>query len=299
MAQPRVHNLHSRLQQMPARNGGPPPGAQTVRILLVSALLAAGPACAQAPDAYADNETAALAQTLTNPVANLISVPFQNNIDFGLGANGDGSRYFVNVQPVVPLSINSRWNLISRTIVPIISQRNVTGPGTSQSGLGDIVQSAFFSPKAPTSSGIVWGAGPVLLIPTATNQALGTGKLGMGPTAVILRLAGPWTYGMLANHIWSVGGLDDRSDVSTTFMQPFVTYTLPTATTFIVNTETTYDHISSTWIVPINVIAQQIIPINRRPVAFALGGRIYAESPRGGPDWGLRFSVTLLYPAAR
>jgi hypothetical protein len=268
-------------------------------LALLTALVAAAPALAQAPDAYAGNDTAALAQTLTNPVANLISVPFQNNIDFGLGPDGEGTRYFVNVQPVVPLSINSRWNLISRTILPIISQRNVTGPGTSQSGLGDTVQSFFFSPKAPTASGIVWGAGPVLLVPTATNRALGSDKLGMGPTAVVLRLAGPWTYGMLANHIWSVAGLDDRSDVSTTFLQPFLTYTTRQATTYSINTETSYDHVGGNWLVPINMAVSQLVVINRQPVSFALGGRIYAESPPGGPDWGIRFAVTLLFPTAR
>lgn len=273
----------------------PPPilGQCPMRLLLALLLLAA-PATAQ--EAKPADDAAALAQTLTNPVASLISVPFQNNLDFGLGADGNGARYQLNVQPVVPITLNSRWNLISRTILPFISQSGVTAPGASQVGLGDTVQSVFFSPKEPTSSGIVWGAGPVLLVPTATQSALGTQKFGMGPTAVILRLQGQWTYGALANHIWSVAGKDSRADVSATFVQPFLSYTTRKATTYSITSETAHDHITGTWVVPINLTVSQIVPINRRPVSFALGARAYAESPTGGPDWGLRFAVTLLYP---
>ena len=146
-----------------------------------------------------------LAKQMSNPIAALISVPFQFNFDRDIGANRDGKRTTLNIQPVVPITLNPEWNLISRTIVPLVDQ-SIPGLGDgNQRGAGDIVQNLFFSPKKPTASGVIWGAGPVLLIPTGTDF-ISADKWGLGPTVVALKLDGPLTYGMLANHIWSVGG---------------------------------------------------------------------------------------------
>jgi hypothetical protein len=258
--------------------------------------LLATPALAQDPTAAPKTGAADLAQQLSNPVASLISVPVQTNYDWGWGADGDGFRFTANVQPVVPISISSDANVISRTILPIIAQNDVTGPGTSQFGLGDTVQSLFFSPKAPTSGGIVWGAGPVFLVPTATDRALGGGKWGMGPTGVVLKIAGPVTYGVLANHIWSVAGKSDRADISATFVQPFFSYTTKKATSFALNTETTYDWLGDTWLIPINASVSQLVVIGKQPVSIGGGVKYWVASPTGGPDWGLRLSITLLFP---
>jgi hypothetical protein len=135
-----------------------------------------------------------------------------------------------------------------------------------------------------------------LLLPTATDDVLGSGKFGLGPTAVLLKQDGPWTYGILANHIWSVAGDSDRADVSSTFLQPFLTYTTATKTTFGINTESTYDWEADEWTVPINVFVSQLLRIGGQPISLTLGGRYYAERPSGGPDWGLRFVVTFLFP---
>ncbi|MFT5351559.1 MAG: hypothetical protein ACI9MF_002382, partial [Gammaproteobacteria bacterium] len=159
-----------------------------------------------------------LAKKLSNPIASLISVPFQLNYDSDIGPNDHGDRYQLNIQPVIPISLNDDWNIISRTILPVISQDDIfTGAG-SQSGLGDVVQSVFLSPKQPTERGWIWGAGPVFLLPTATDDLTGGEKSGLGPTAVALKQIGPWTYGALANHIWSVAGEDDRQNISSTFL---------------------------------------------------------------------------------
>lgn len=241
------------------------------------------------------DEAAELAKKLSNPVAALISVPFQNNFDFGGGPNGDGFRYTLNFQPVIPVTLSDDWNLISRTIVPVIHQNDMIGT-SSQTGLGDIVQSAFFSPKEPTSGGWIWGAGPALLIPTASDSLLGTEKFALGPTAVFLKQQNGWTYGALANHLWSVAGNDNRADVSATFLQPFVSYTTPKQTTFTLNLESTYDWNNSRWTIPVNAMASQLVKIGKSPVQFSLGARYYAEGPTGTPDWGLRFAVTLLFP---
>ncbi|HEY4416966.1 MAG TPA: transporter [Verrucomicrobiae bacterium] len=236
-----------------------------------------------------------LAEKLSNPVASLISVPFQNNFDFGGGPNNKGFRYTLNFQPVIPISLSTNWNLISRTILPFISQNDMVGT-SSQTGLGDITQSLFFSPKQSTDGGWIWGVGPAMLIPTATDDALGTGKFGIGPTAVLLKQQHGWTYGVLANHIWSVAGDSDRDNVNSTFLQPFLSYTTKTQTTFVLNTESSYDWEHSQWTVPINVAVAQLVKIGKSPVQFQLGAKYYAEGPSGAPEWGLRFSVTLLFP---
>jgi hypothetical protein len=173
-------------------------------------------------------QDADLAKQLSNPIESLISVPFQFNYDSGYGPN-DGNKTVLNIQPVIPISLNADWNLISRTIVPVVSQNDIAGNSGHQFGLGDTLQSFFFSPAQPTSGGIIWGAGPAFLLPTATDPLLGGEKWGAGPTVVALKQDGPWTYGMLANHIWSFAGDHSRDDVSSSFLQPFVSYTTPDA----------------------------------------------------------------------
>lgn len=247
-------------------------------------------------DAPADQE-AELAKQLQNPVASLISVPFQNNFDFNLGQNGDGFKYTLNFQPVIPLSLNDDYNLIIRTIVPIVSQDDVI-PDTSQSGLGDIVQSFFFSPKKPVG-GLILGFGPVMLYPTATDSLLGSEQWGAGPTGLVLKQTGGWTYGLLFNHIWSYAGDEDRNYVDSTFLQPFISYTSKTKTTFGINTESTYDWHNSQWTVPINLSISQLVKLGQMPVSLGLGVKYYAEAPEGGPNWGVRFIVTPLFPTGK
>ncbi len=234
--------------------------------------------------------------TLANPLASLISVPIQKNVDFGLGADGGGWQSRTNVQPVIPVGISDKWNIISRTILPIIAQDGVTAPGADQLGLGDTVQSLFLSPKVVGKSGIIWGAGPVFLLPTATSGALGAGKWGAGPTAVVLKQSGGLTVGVLANHIWSFAGPDNGLDVSNTLLQPFVAYATPKGTSFSLNSETIYDWKRDQWLVPINAVVQQILPLGGQLVQVGVGARYYAESPVGGPDWGMRFQLTFLFP---
>jgi hypothetical protein len=164
-----------------------------------------------------------LAKKLANPVATLISVPLQLNYDTNIGPEDEGDRWTLNIQPVVPFSLSEDWNLVSRTIFPLIWQEDIFPGAGSQSGTSDLVQSLFFSPKAPTSGGWIWGAGPVFLFPTGSDDLLTTDKWGAGPTGVALRQQGPWTYGVLTNHIWSFAGDDDRPDVNATFLQPFLT----------------------------------------------------------------------------
>jgi hypothetical protein len=162
--------------------------------------------------------------------------------------------------------------------------------------LADTVQSFFLSPVKPMKGGWIWGAGPALLLPTATDDLLGAEKWGAGPTAVVLKQQNGWTYGALANHIWSFAGESGRAAVNATFLQPFVSFTTKKAMTFTLNTESTYDWQDHQWTVPMNLMVQQLVKIGTQPVALTVGGRYYADKPDGGPDWGLRFAVILLFP---
>ncbi len=167
-----------------------------------------------APMTLADQETEVkLAKQLQNPIAALISFPLQFNYDQNIGVDDEGERLTLNIQPVIPFDFSRDWNIISRTILPVIWQDDIAPGAGSQTGVGDIVQSAFFSPKAPTAGGWICGAGPVFLFPSGSDDLLTTEKWGLGPTAVAVKQQGPWTLGGLANHIWSYAGDDDRADM--------------------------------------------------------------------------------------
>ena len=185
---------------------------------------------------FAADSTAELAKKTQNPIADMISLPLQNDWDFDLGPKENKKSYTLNVQPVIPFSIGEHYTLITRTIVPI---KDIELP-ESKSGLGDIMQSFFLSPKDSVGGWIV-GAGPVFLYPTASDDLLGSEKWAAGPTAVFLKQNNGWTYGVLANHLWSFAGDDDRAYINSTFLQPFLAYTTKTYTTIGMNTESTYD----------------------------------------------------------
>lgn len=243
------------------------------------------------------DRAAELAKKLANPVAALISVPLQYNYDEYGGANDGASINRLNIQPVIPLSVAEHWNLITRTIVPVVDQQDFPLAAMNESGLGDVTASQFFSPKQPTASGWIWGVGPVELLPTASDDVLGGEKWGLGPTAVALKQIGPWTVGGLVNHIWSVAGEDDRADINASFMQPFVSYVTKTRTTLGLNTESAYDWEGEQWSVPVNVSLAQLFKVGPQIMQLTLGARYWAESPDSGPDdWGGRAVLTFLFP---
>lgn len=243
-----------------------------------------------------------LAKKLANPLAAMISLPFQNNFDWGQGPGGDGFQWKMNVQPVMPFSLNEDWNLIIRTIIPVISQTDVAGttanPSGTQTGIGDVVASAWFSPVEPTKSGWITGLGVASLLNTGTdsNNGIGGNQWGLGPTAVALKQVGKFTVGGLVNHLWNVGGTDGRPEVNATYLQPFINYIPGGGWTFALNSESTYDWTGEQWVIPFNLTMKKMFQIGEQQAQWELGGRYYAEKPEGGPDWGLRASITLLFP---
>jgi hypothetical protein len=233
-----------------------------------------------------------LAKQLSNPISSLISVPFQFNYDEGFGPN-DAPRYTLNFQPVIPVSLNKDWNLI-RTILPVVNAESPSAGISSESGLGDTTQSFFFS---PAQSDIIWGIGPAFLYPTATASSLGGEKWAVGPTAVALKQHEGWTIGGLFNHLWSFAGDSDRASVNATFLQPFVAYQFPTATTLTANLEMTYDWNAEETNAPLGLFVSQVFKIGDQPVSLQIGPRWYIDSPPGGAEWGFRINFTLLFPA--
>ena len=236
------------------------------------------------------DEDADLAQELTNPLADLMTIPIQMNYDQDIGPGDEGEKLQTNIQPVIPFSLNEDWNLISRTILPVIYQDDIFPGEGSQFGLADINLSLFFSPRKPTSSGLIWGVGPVLLLPTATDSMLGARKWGAGPTAVALTMRGPWTMGVLANHVWSYAGDDNRQDISSTFAQPFVAFTFPSAWTVSVQSESIYNWKTEKWAVPINAAVSKLVRWGKVPVSLQAGVGYWAEPPENGPE-GFRFRL--------
>ena len=268
-----------------------------------------------APEVEAETDEATkLAKQLSNPISSLISVPFQANEDFGYGPSHNGYKFTLNIQPVIPISISKDWNLILRTIVPIVSQHDLfyvenvprslgLTQNRSQDGLSDTTQSFFFSPKNPGPFGLIWGVGPALLYPTGTHPFLGTGTFSIGPTVVVLEQVGGWTVGALMNQLWSVYTEDHRKTFSQLFLQPFIAYTLKTHTTFTISSEASANWNNTPgdakWTVPLVFSISQILKVGKQPISVQVGGKYYADSPRYGPDWGVRLSATLLYPTAR
>jgi hypothetical protein len=268
-----------------------------------TALLSALPALAQqapppaAPGASGgDAEASRLARQLSNPVASLVSVPFQSNWDFGVGPE-EKQRYLLNFQPVMPFSLNDDWNLIARVIVPVISQPPLVPGGQPTFGMGDFVTSFFLSPAKP--SAFIWGVGPALLVPTTSDPFLGTGRWGAGPTGVVLVQSGSFTYGALANHIWSYGGDSTRADVNQTFVQPFLSFSTSTGYTFTLQAEASGNweaREGERWTVPVHVLVSKVTRLGRRPISFAIGPGFFVARPEGAPQWRLRVAVTLLFP---
>lgn len=265
------------------------PSAQ--RAAVFALLTFCGLACAQP----SDESSADLAKKLANPISSLISVPFKYDWDKGSGPAGEVRSSFT-IQPVIPFKLDGGWTVVSRTILPVIRAESPVIGGDTNSGLGDITQSLFFSPSESTAGGWIWGAGPVFLLPTANNDRLGGGKLGLGPTAVLLKQSNGWTYGALVNHLSSVAGSNSRPAFSATYFQPFLSYTTKTYTTLGVNAESSYDWKRSQWTVPLNFSVSQLVKLSGQPVSFSLGLRSFAHKPEGGPHWGLRFTTTLLFP---
>jgi hypothetical protein len=239
---------------------------------------------------------AELARDAQNPVADLISVPLQSNFNFGVGPRND-LQYVLNLQPVVPFHLTGSWNLVTRTILPLIDQPALAPGGARVFGLGDLQPSLFLSPAKPR--GVLWGVGPALSFPAATDDALGTGKLSLGPTAVVVAIQGPWVLGALASNLWSVAGDSERRAVNQLMVQPFANYNLPggwyLAASPVITADWEADE-GDRWTVPLGGGAGKVLRIGKLPVNAALQAFYSVVRPDNAADWSLRFQVQFLFP---
>jgi hypothetical protein len=239
-----------------------------------------------------------LAKKTQNPVADLISVPVQNNFNFNYGPDND-VQYVLNVQPVIPIHLNQEWNLVTRTIIPVINQ---PWPET-RFGLGDVNATFFLCPAKPlpfAEGGLFWGVGPILQFPTATNDVLGSGKWAAGPSVVVGYLGKTWVFGALANNIWSYAGDDQRQSVNFMTAQPFINYNLPDAWYLSFSPIITANwsaNESRVWTVPLGGSVGKIFRIGRLPFNANLGAYYNVVRPDIiGPEYSIRFQVALLLP---
>jgi opacity protein-like surface antigen len=254
---------------------------------------AAEPARARHPGAPGKDED--LQKQSQNPIADLVSLPFQSNTNFNSGPF-NRTQEILNIQPVVPMHLNEDWNVISRTIIPLVSQPD-PAIDSSTSGIGDITQSLFLSPTNPGK--LIWGVGPVFTVPSASDPILGTGRVLFGPTAVFLTTPGHWVLGVLLNNQWSVGGNSLRPAVNTGLAQPFVNYNmehgwyLTTSPIITVNWLAAADE---KWTVPVGGGFGRVFRVGDQPINASIAAYYNAIRPTGTSDWQLRTSIALLFP---
>jgi hypothetical protein len=239
-----------------------------------------------------------LAKKTQNPVADLISVPIQNNFNFNVGPYNQ-TQTVINIQPVVPIKLNEDFNLITRTILPVIDQPDPVS-NSSQFGLGNLNTTLFLSPSK--SKAVTWGVGPIFGFPTKTNDLLGSNTFSVGPSAVVVAMPKPWVLGVLANNQWSIGNGAPSQRINQMLIQPFINYNLPegwylTSSPIITaNWEAFGSNSSDRWVIPIGAGFGKIIKTGGPPLNFNLSGYYNVVSPYQGSDWQLRFQVALLFP---
>ena len=238
---------------------------------------------------------AELAKAAQNPIANLISLPLQDNINTGIGPD-DETQNILNIQPVWPFSLNDDWNVITRTIFPVISQPDIlTGKGRVN-GLGDTTFTAFFSPK--DSGSLTWGVGPVILLPTATDDTLGSDKWGAGVSVVALTMPGNWVVGSLLSNVWSVAGSGNQ-DINIFTWQYFINYNLPKAwylTSAPIITANWEANSDNTWTVPFGGGVGKIFKIGEQPINAQVSAYKNVVAPDFGAEWQFRLQLQFLFP---
>ncbi len=248
--------------------------------------------------AYAEGDEE-LQKKLANPVADLVTVPFQWNTNGNVGPLNE-YQHTLNIQPVYPIKLNEDWSLVNRVIVPVMSNPGTVSGEERENGLGDITYEGFFSPT-PKAGGLIWGLGPILTMRTASDDRLGQGKWSAGPAFVVLQNSGKWTLGGLFTQVWSFAGDDNREDVSAFSAQPIISYRLDSKYSLgyigTITADWKQDRSSERWTVPIGLSLSILSkPKGFVPMDFVIGAGYNAIKPEYAADWFARFQVNFILP---
>lgn len=236
-----------------------------------------------------------LAEDSQNPISSLISFPFQLNLAGAMG-NFQRSETILNIQPVIPIPLTKSWTLVPRLITPIEGIPDITQPQGSTWGIGDFNPQIYIVVQLPL--GFTVGLGPTIVIPTATDSVLGSGKLSIGPSAVAVWIGHHIVAGVLINNAWSVAGDPARSNVNSFFLEPFFNYNLPKHTYLVTSPEITGNWVNNTWVVPVGGGAGAILKLGL-PANVQLQAFWNALAPQGSPTWVVKFTITFLFPIAK
>ncbi|PIF34475.1 hypothetical protein CLU81_5122 [Flavobacterium sp. 9] len=265
------------------------------RLLCITIFVVSLKASGQETPAKSGASAQELADKLANPVASLISVPLQNNLLYGIGPY-NGSKYTINIQPVIPFKLSDNLNLITRYILPVVDQRDITGENTHEFGLSDATVTAFFAPK---TKGIIFGVGPAFLVPTATEKFLGTEKFGVGPSVLVMHQGKGLSIGFIANQIWSVAGNQDRTDFNQFYTQIFLTHSYKSGASLGITSEITQNWEGKSTLVTISPNIGAVTKLGDQVVQFAIMPLIPIVGPRESrPDWGLRAVLAFVFPGS-
>jgi hypothetical protein len=268
---------------------------RSVRVALAVCLIAGAGPRARAQQKQDEEDSATLAKKLSNPISDLVSVPFQFNWQQKVGPL-ELSQFVLNVQPVVPFHLNRDWNLILRVIVPFVGQPPFFPGDLGEFGVGDMTTSFFFSPVS--KGGFMVGFGPAFVTTQSTQPTITSGKYSVGPTAVALDQTGPWTIGVLWNQVWSFAGDPRRRSVSQMFLQPFLAYQATKTITLTAESEATADWNATTdnWTTPILFLIAKLSKFGVFPASYQMGGSFYPWHPANGPQWAIRGQIVILLP---
>lgn len=264
-------------------------------IILCIILIGIAPIPARSQEQAKAANAEAVAKQLANPLSNLISVPFQSNVDYGIGPF-HGARYIMNFQPVAPVPLSDKVILITRYIIPVVDQNSISGEGRRETGLSDALASGFFSPAHP-KNGFIWGVGPALLFPTGTKDLLSTRKWSAGPTVIIVKQLKSWTCGFITNQLWSFAGDEHRANVNQFYFQTFLVYNWQSGAGVNLNSESTFDWQTNTTTVTLIPVITGVTKLGKQIVSLAVGPRIPTIGPNYViPNFGLRGVITLVFP---
>lgn len=246
-----------------------------------------------ATSAVAEDDADELARKVSNPASFMISVPVHSDFDVGRWEDGDTYSATLDVEPVIPFSLNENWNLISHTDFPLVYSDPLGTPG-GRFGLGDISQNLSFTPAR--HGPLIWAFGPEISLPTATDDRFGSGKLSIGPSGLLLLQTKTASIGISASHLWSVAGEGDRPRVSQTELQPFVAWHIGGGRTISANVDFTYDWTAKDYTLPVSLSYSQIVRVGQQTLSLSVGAKYWIEGPHDGPQWGLKAGVTFLFP---